>query len=228
MPRMYLDVFSDNSFETNCWLIGAGDVDEAIVVDPGFSPVLVHRMLETSGRRPVAVLATHGHFDHIGSAAEFCGDELPFYIHEDDVLALTDPPSWGAGFDTPPVPVKDVRTVTEGDELAFAGFRIEVVHMPGHTPGSVCYRTDGWVMSGDLVFAGTIGRSDFPNSSPPKMQQSLRRFLELPDEADVYPGHGPRTTVGRERERNPFLEGLGGSRSEPEGASGSPPGDPEL
>jgi glyoxylase-like metal-dependent hydrolase (beta-lactamase superfamily II) len=206
---MYLDAFSDNSFETNCWLIGAEGTDEAVVVDPGFSPAIVHRMLETSGRRPVAVLATHGHFDHIGSAAEFCGDDLPFYIHEGDVLALTDPEAWGGAFGgTPPVPVKDVRTLSDGDELTFAGFRIEVIHTPGHTPGCVCYRTDGWVLSGDLVFAGSIGRYDFPSSSEAAMMASLRRFLELPDGLDVFPGHGPRTTVGRERERNPFLREL--------------------
>jgi glyoxylase-like metal-dependent hydrolase (beta-lactamase superfamily II) len=205
---MYLDVFSDNSFETNCWLIGADGTDDAVVADPGFSPDRVHAMLEAEGKRPVAVLATHGHFDHIGMAADFCGDDLPFHIHEADVRALTDPHAWGAGFQTPPVPVKDVRTVVDGDVLTFAGFAIEVIHTPGHTPGSVCFRTDGWVLSGDLVFAGTIGRSDFPNSDPGAMQRSLRRFLELPDATDVLPGHGPRTTVERERARNPFLQGL--------------------
>lgn len=203
---MYLDVFSDNSFETNCWLIGADGTDEAVVVDPGFSPALVHRMLEVEGRRPVAVLATHGHFDHIGSAAEFCGDDLPFYIHEADVLALSDADAWGGAMaGQPPVPVKDVRALNDGDALTFAGFRIEVLHTPGHTPGCVCFRTDGWVLSGDLVFAGSIGRSDFPSSSEAAMQTSLRRFLELPDPMEVYPGHGPRTTVGRERAHNPFL-----------------------
>jgi glyoxylase-like metal-dependent hydrolase (beta-lactamase superfamily II) len=204
---MYLDVFSDNSFETNCWLIGADGTDDAVVVDPGFSPAQVHGMLELEGKRPVAVLATHGHFDHIGSAAEFCGDGLPFHIHEADVRALTDPVGWGAGFSTPPVPVKDVRTLVDGDVLTFAGFRIEVLHTPGHTPGSVVFRTDGWVLSGDLVFAGSIGRSDFPNSSPADMERSLDRFLELPDALDVLPGHGPRTSVKRERARNPFLRG---------------------
>jgi glyoxylase-like metal-dependent hydrolase (beta-lactamase superfamily II) len=202
---MYLDVFSDNSFESNCWLIGSDGSEEAVVVDPGFSPALVHAMLEAEGRRPVAVLATHGHFDHIGSADVFCGDELPFYIHEADLPALSDALAWGVGYRTPPVPVKDVRTVVGGDVLTFAGFAIEVVHTPGHTPGSVCFLTDGWVLSGDLVFAGAIGRSDFPNSSSADMVRSLRRFLELPDAVDVYPGHGPRTTVGRERSRNPFL-----------------------
>ena len=140
---MYLDVFSDNSFETNCWLLGADGTDEVVVVDPGFSPERVRAMLDAEDRRPVAALATHGHFDHIGSAAVFCGDDLPFYIHEADVAALTDPQGWGAGWQTPPVPVKDVRTVVDGDVLTFAGFSIEVVHTPGHTPGSVCFRCTG-------------------------------------------------------------------------------------
>jgi hydroxyacylglutathione hydrolase len=202
---MYLDALSDNWGQTNCWLIGADGTEDAVVVDPGFTAGMVRAMLEAEGKRPVAVLATHGHIDHIGAAAELCGDELALYIHEADVLALTDPDGWGAGYPSPPVPVKDVRTVVGGDVLTFAGFRIEVVHTPGHTPGSVCLLTDGWVLSGDLVFAGAIGRSDFPNSSPEDMIRSLRRFLELPDPLDVFPGHGSRTTVGRERSRNPFL-----------------------
>ena len=202
---MYLDAFADNPYATNCWLVAAEGSGEAVVVDPGFSPERVRAMLEAAGKRPVAALATHGHIDHIGAAADFCGDELPLFIHEADQLALTDPATWGAGFDTPPVPVKDVRTVVDGDLLEFAGFQIEVRHTPGHTPGSVCFLTNGFVFSGDLVFAGSIGRSDFPNSSPEDMRRSLERFLTLKDALDVYPGHGPETTVGRERATNPFL-----------------------
>jgi glyoxylase-like metal-dependent hydrolase (beta-lactamase superfamily II) len=104
--------------------------------------------------------------------------------------------------------VADVRTMADGDVLEFAGFGIEVMHTPGHTPGSVCFSTDGFVFSGDLVFQGAIGRSDFPNSSPEDMEKSLRRFLTLVDPLPVYPGHGPETTVGRERRSNPFLVGL--------------------
>ena len=205
---MFLDVFSDNSYETNCWLISEDRTDDAVVVDPGFSAERVHALLRAAGKTPVAVLATHGHVDHVGAAAEFCGDELPLHIHEADVLALTDPEAWGAGYGREPTPVKDVRTLADADFLSFAGFGIEVLHTPGHTPGSVCFRTDGWVLSGDLVFAGTIGRSDFPNSSPDDMGRSLRRFLELPDLLPVLPGHGPRTSVGRERASNPYLRGL--------------------
>jgi hydroxyacylglutathione hydrolase len=205
---MYLEAFSDNPFETNCWLVSADGTDDAVVIDPGFQPERVHRLLESAGKRPVAVLATHGHFDHIGSAGAFCGEELPFYIHEGDEQALTDAKAWGAGFPTPPIPVAVVRTMTDGEVLEFAGFRIEVVHTPGHTPGSVCFVTDGFVLSGDLVFRGAIGRSDFPNSSPEDMDKSLRRFLTLPDPLPVYPGHGPGTSVGHERRTNPFLVDL--------------------
>jgi hydroxyacylglutathione hydrolase len=201
----YLDVFDDNDFGTNCWLIAAEGSDDAVVVDPGFSAERVHEMLRAAGKRPVAVLATHGHFDHVGSAGEFCGDDLPLYIHEADRLALTDPKAWGSGFPVPPTPVKDIRTVVEGDRLDFAGFSIEVLHTPGHTPGSVCFATDGWLFTGDLVFRGSIGRHDFPNSNAADMEKSLRRFLTLPDPLPVYPGHGPDTTVGTERRANPFL-----------------------
>ena len=203
---MYLEVFSDNPFGTNCWLIAAEGSDDAIVVDPGFEPARVHALLDAAGKRPAAVVATHGHYDHIGSAGEFCGDDIPFYIHEADELALTDARAWGSGFPTPPVPVKDVRTVTDGDVLELAGFSLEVMHTPGHTPGSVCFRVaDDYLLAGDLVFRGSIGRHDFPNSSAADMERSLRRFLQLPDPLVTYPGHGPDTTVGLERTTNPFL-----------------------
>ncbi len=204
---MFLDALSDNPYGTNCWMVSADGTDDAVVVDPGFFADRIWRLLREAGRTPVAALATHGHFDHIGAAADFCGDDLPLYIHEADEQALTDPAAWGAGFDTPAVPVKDVRTIVDGDVLRFAGFSFEVAHTPGHTPGSVCYGTDGFVFSGDLVFAGSIGRSDLPNSDPAAMGASLQRFLTWPDEQDVYPGHGLDTTVARERATNPFLVG---------------------
>jgi glyoxylase-like metal-dependent hydrolase (beta-lactamase superfamily II) len=210
---MFLDVLSYNPFATNCWVVSADGSDEAVVVDPGFSPERVRAAVERAGRRLVAVLATHGHLDHVGAARDVCGDDVPLFIHEEDALALTDQPTWGAG-----MPVDGdyrptlVRTVTEGDVLEFGGFQIEVLHTPGHTPGSVCFVTEGFVFSGDLVFRGSIGRYDFPNSDEREMMASLRRFLSLDDRLDVYPGHLESTTVGDERRSNPFLLSLAGAR----------------
>jgi glyoxylase-like metal-dependent hydrolase (beta-lactamase superfamily II) len=202
---MFLEAFSDNPFATNCWLLSGAGTDEAVVVDPGFYPDRVRALLETSGKHPVAVLATHGHYDHVGAAAEFCGDDLPFYIHEADRQALSDAEAWGAGHESPEIPVKDVRTIVDGDILKFAGFSLEVAHTPGHTPGSVCFIAGDFLFSGDLVFRGSIGRHDFPNSSADRMVESLHRFLSWPDRLEVYPGHGPDTTIEIERRTNPFL-----------------------
>lgn len=210
---MFLDVFNDNAFATNCWVVSAEGSDEAVVVDPGFEPAAIRLMVARAGRRLAAVLATHGHGDHISAVPTVCGEDAPLYIHEADELALTDQRGWGAGLavemDLRP---KEVRTVRDGDVLDFAGFQIEVVHTPGHTPGHVCFLTDGFVFSGDLVFRGSIGRSDFPNSDPAAMDRSLRRFLELRDELPVYPGHGPDTTVGVERASNGWLVALAAAR----------------
>jgi glyoxylase-like metal-dependent hydrolase (beta-lactamase superfamily II) len=193
---VYLEAFSDNPFDTNCWLLAADGSDDAVVVDPGFFPDRILRLLDEAGKRPVAVLATHGHFDHIGAAEALCGRDIPFHIHKEDEQALSDPEGWGSSMPVPPVRPGIVHTFVDGDALDVAGFQVEVLHTPGHTPGSSCFRIPELLFSGDLVFAGAIGRSDFANSSPRAMVASLRRFLELPDDLVVHPGHGPSTTVG--------------------------------
>lgn len=204
---MWLEVFSANPYGTNCWLAAADGSDEAIVIDPGFEPPAVQDLLRRAGKTAVAVLATHGHADHVGTAGEFAG-ELPIYVHEADAPAFTDEASWRPGFDNDVAPAKDLRTMVDGDVLRFAGFSLEVMHTPGHTPGHCMFRTDALLYSGDLVFAGAVGRSDFANSDPSAMHRSLRRFLVLPDTLNVLPGHGPTTTVARERTSNPFLMGM--------------------
>lgn len=205
MRQMYQDVFDRNPFGTNCWLLGADGGEDAVLVDPGFEPDELRAVLERAGRRPTAILLTHAHLDHASVAGVLAGDDLPVFVHEADAVAFEDIDAWNPGFDNPLEPVKDLRRVVDGDELSFAGMSIVVRHTPGHTPGHCCFVTDATVISGDLVFAGSIGRSDFPNSSPEAMQASLRWFLSRDDADAVLPGHGPRTTVGRERSSNPFL-----------------------
>ena len=205
---MWRDVFDRNAYGTNCWLLSADGSSDAVVVDVGFEPDQVRALLAAADRRPAAVLLTHAHVDHAAETGSFAGDDVPVFVHPEDAVAFEDPERWNAGSPYQLEPVKDLRTMADQDVLEFAGFRIEVWHTPGHTPGHCVFRTDAKVFSGDLVFAGSIGRSDFPNSSPADMERSLRRFLEQPDELDVYPGHGPGTTVGHERRTNPFLREL--------------------
>lgn len=204
---MFLEVYSDNPYGTNCWLLAREGAGEAVVVDPGFDADRVLELLRGAGKRPVAALATHGHLDHVGAASELCGADIPLYIHEADELALTDPAAWGFGFPVQVGRPEIVRTVKDGQVLEVAGFAIEVLHTPGHTPGSVCFRLPEAVFTGDLVFRGTVGRHDFPNSDAEAMRRSLERFLALPDDLEVLPGHMERTSVGLERATNPFLAG---------------------
>jgi hydroxyacylglutathione hydrolase len=207
---MYLDVFDRNPYGTNCWLLAAEGSDEVVAVDPGFDPAAVRAVLDAAGKGLAAVLLTHAHLDHAQTAGSFAGD-LPVYVHPDDVPAFADYTAWGGMSPVDLDPVQDLRTFVDGDVLELAGFAIEVLHTPGHTPGSSCLRIDDQtlVLSGDLVFAGTIGRSDFQNSDPAKMRESLIRFLTLPDDRRVLPGHGPETTVARERATNPYLREVG-------------------
>jgi len=208
---MYLDVFDRNPYGTDCWLLAADGADQAIVVDPGFEPDAVHALLAAASKTPVAVLLTHAHLDHAGTAGVFAGDEIPVFCHPADALAFTDPVAWRRdGFPNPLEPVKDLRAFEDGDVLPLAGLDVAVWHTPGHTPGHCIFRVRGdlLVFSGDLVFAGSVGRSDFANSDPEQMHRSLARFLTLPDELRVLPGHGPETTVGRERATNPYLQEL--------------------
>lgn len=205
---MELDLFDRNPFGTNCWLLSSEGGDETVVVDPGFDATGILEMLARAGKRPVAILLTHAHLDHASEAGDLAGDDVPVFVHGDDAVAFEDLDRWNPGFENPLAPVKDLRTIEDGDELSFAGLRARVHHTPGHTPGHCSFEVGTSLAGGDLVFAGTIGRSDFPNSSPADMERSLRWFLSLDDGLEVLPGHGPRTTVGAERASNPFLVGL--------------------
>ncbi|WP_395108155.1 MBL fold metallo-hydrolase [Actinomadura sp. SCN-SB] len=221
--------FPAGSFAANCYVVAPAAGEECVIIDPGQDAEAgIEEILREHRLRPVAVLLTHGHIDHVWSVAPVCGaKDVPAYIHPDDRDLLTDPAkglSLGAGqqffggleLSEP----DDVRELSDGAVLELAGLSFTVDHAPGHTPGSVTFRLPpageipDVMFSGDLLFEGSIGRTDLPGGSYEEILASLARVcLTLPDPTVVLPGHGGQTTIGRERASNPFLTGLlpGGS-----------------
>ncbi len=209
--------FPAGVFATNCYVVAPAAGEQCVVVDPGQDAEDgVAELLARHRLRPVAVLLTHGHLDHIWSVVPVCGaHDVPAYIHPADRALLADPARGlsrdlgaligGLTFSEP----ADVRRLDGETTLELAGLTIRVDLAPGHTPGSVTFGLAGAepvLFSGDLLFAGSIGRTDLPGGDPAAMMTSLARVvLPLPDETAVLSGHGPATTVGRERATNPFL-----------------------
>lgn len=217
---MLIAGFPAGSLAANCYVVAPAAGQECVVIDPGQNAVHdLDALVAEHHLRPVAVLLTHGHFDHTLSVLPVCGArDVPAYIHPADRAMLADP---AQGFDTAVreqllggmtfAEPDDVRELTDGHALELAGLTLTVDHAPGHTGGSVTYRlaTGGdpdVLFTGDLLFAGSIGRSDLPGGDPTAIMRSLARVcLPLPDETVVLPGHGDQTTIGRERATNPFL-----------------------
>ena len=216
--------FPAGSFAANCYLVAPAPGEECVIVDPGQDAEPgIEELLDRYRLKPIAVLLTHGHIDHMWSVAPVCGAKgIPAYIHPDDRDLLTDPAKGisllakqqflgGMTFSEP----DDVRELADGEAIGLAGLEFTVGHTPGHTPGSVTFglpaRDSGdapALFSGDLLFAGSIGRTDLAGGDDAQMLRSLARTLTLPDATIVLPGHGPGTTIGTERASNPFLTGL--------------------
>jgi hydroxyacylglutathione hydrolase len=227
--------FPAAAFATNCYVLAAGPGEECLVVDPGIGvEAQLDDVLAKHRLRPAAVLLTHGHLDHVYSVTPVCGGDTAAYIHEDDRYRLEDPialldrglvamleQQFGAQA-TWREPDR-VVTIWDQQSLTLAGLDLTVRHAPGHTEGSVMFTlpqvpdrvgeetgTTATCVSGDVLFAGSIGRSDLAGGDPAAMERSLRSVvLPLPDDMLVLPGHGPATTIGRERASNPYLQGLG-------------------
>ena len=197
MERLTIQV---GSYEVNCSIISENG--RAWIVDPGQEGARIASLLEKKGLEPEAVLLTHAHFDHITGIAElqklFPG--LPVYVHREDTVMFGHPFNQMPGEYSSIVVPANIRDV---EELKIC----EVIHTPGHTPGAVCYHfpSDRLLLSGDTLFAGSIGRTDFPGGSMSKMTDSLKKLTALPDDTLVVPGHGSHTTIGREKATNPYL-----------------------
>ncbi len=194
------------AFASECYLVA---VPEVLVIDPGDDAAAIETELNAIDAAVSAYLLTHGHADHISALAKLLEKHpAPVYLHEADAAWAFTEANQMPPFYAPPLsaPENMVR-LRDGQTLRFGAHTVDVIGTPGHTPGSVCYHFSGekCLFSGDTLFSGSIGRTDFPGGDASQMQSSLRRLAALAPETVVYPGHGPATTVAEERRINPFM-----------------------
>jgi hydroxyacylglutathione hydrolase len=205
-----IDVRTVGPFQENCYLVVDDATNHAVLVDPGDEGPELVRMVRDAGAELQAIWLTHAHIDHIGGIAEVRRTfDVPVHLHPLDLpyysqLSARAAQMYGVPFEQPDGPH---RELADGDVLTCGGLRFTVMHVPGHAPGLVSFNGEGVALSGDLLFAGSIGRTDLPLCDPFAMDGSLERFATLPGETIVYPGHGGRTTIAEEQRSNPFLAG---------------------
>lgn len=181
-------------YETNCYIVYTDHSKKCVVIDPGYDAFLIEDHLTGMGLECDAILLTHGHFDHVGAVRDLAATfGCPVYLRPEE---LTMPPQMTAG----PLYYTDFYP-TEG-QLTVAGLEFTVLHTPGHTPGSVCLIEEDALFSGDTLFAGSCGRTDFPGGDARQMSASLRSLKELPDHLRVFPGHGAASTIAYEKKHN--------------------------
>lgn len=212
-----MDQLTFGPFATNCYVVRADrSAPEAVVVDPSGTATEIRLWLASLGTRCAAILVTHGHIDHVLGLADLAeGTEAPVHAPAAERTLFEDPGRFAPAGITARGWAPEV--LLEGDEtLELAGVRFDVVSVPGHSPGHVAYAIDGALLSGDVLFAGSVGRTDLPGADWETLLASLRTLLDTyPGETVVHPGHGPSTTLGQELARNPFLAELRRERQEP-------------
>ena len=179
-------------YQANCYILGCSETREGLVIDPGDDVLRIAEELSRNGLTILFILITHGHFDHTGGALELRGiTKAPVLIH---------------ALDSPGLKFQADGHLSDGQKLQVGTYDISVIHTPGHSPGGVSFHAPGTVFTGDTLFAGSIGRTDFAGGSHEQLIQGVKgKIFPLGDHLRVYPGHGPSTTIGRERLYNPFF-----------------------
>jgi hydroxyacylglutathione hydrolase len=216
-PEPIIDMCTLGPVETNCFIVHVPegeDPDGCWIIDCGMDPDPMLRRIEERGLQPRGLLLTHCHYDHIGGVEELFGrfGPLPTRVHPIELGWNRDPElNLSAMSGWPCIAPQPEHTYEDGDELDLGGSAWRVLHLPGHSPGSVglLNARSNCLVAGDTLFAGSIGRVDFPTSDEQAMRRSLARLVELPPETRVLPGHGPGTTIQLERQQNPFLHEWG-------------------
>ena len=209
---MKIDYLILGGYQTNCYVLRQNDAaQDCLIIDPGLEADELLDFLDEQKLNPLAVILTHGHIDHIAGVTALRSrfPEIKLYIHKLDANMLSEPVNnlstmTGAGFTTEP---EDV-SLQDGEEIDLAGVKLLVLHTPGHTPGGISLysKQDGVVFVGDTLFADSIGRTDFPGGSMSQLLNSVRlKLFTLPEKTEVYPGHGPATTIAAEKAHNPFF-----------------------
>ncbi len=208
---MKVITLSVGELDTNCYILYDETTSKALVVDPGDEASRILAALMDKQLHVEAVVLTHGHFDHMMAARAVCdatGAPLCAAAAEADTLADAQSNLSAMFYTGQGVTLTAQRPLRDGDVLSIGGERLTVLSTPGHTPGCICLLGEGLLVAGDTLFAGSIGRLDFPGGDAQAMMTSLARLVTLSDDLAVYPGHGPATTIGREKATNPYLQRL--------------------
>ncbi len=204
---MIIEKFVVGPLEVNCYVIADEGSKEALIVDPGDEPDRIVEFVKEKGLTVNKIVYTHSHFDHVGGLPELkeaTGAELMMHKEELPVYEAARHMAAFWGYEIDPLPKPDVL-LSEGDSVTTGNLSFEVLHTPGHSPGGICLYGEGIVITGDTLFAGSVGRTDLEGGNMENLKKSFKRLMELPEDTQVLPGHGPETTIGQERRFNFFL-----------------------
>ena len=192
--------------ESNCFIIADENTKEVLVIDPGDEPDRILDLINENDFNVKYIVCTHAHFDHVGAVPDLKKETgAKIVIHRDEIEIYKSTKDQAAlwGYELDPLPEPDMF-VSEGDKLEIGDLRFEILHTPGHSPGGICLYGEGILITGDTLFAGSVGRTDFYGGDMEKLKSSFKRLMSLSDEVKVLPGHGPESTIGKEKSDNFF------------------------